>query len=247
VSGSVRPVRPGRPGVTVLLCDADGSLFPSEEPAFVASTVVTNQFMAHHGRDVRFEPEQLRLATTGMNFRTTIVALARRHGVAPIAAGELEDWVAAEKRAVSAHLGQVLAPDPEVVATLSALAERYLLAIVSSSALTRLDACVSATGLAGLFPPERRYSAEDSLPVPTSKPDPAVYRFAGAALGVDAGQAVAIEDAVPGAQSAVAAGFVTIGNLRFVPEAERAERERLLRAAGAGEVARSWPQIAALL
>ncbi|HST82683.1 MAG TPA: HAD family phosphatase [Kineosporiaceae bacterium] len=255
----------------VLLCDADGSLFPSEEPAFDASTVVTNRFMADFGRDVRFEPEQLRLATTGMNFRSTIVDLARRHGIpieptlaeslalpsGPAAAediggrrltaADLEEWVTEEKRVVSAHLGQVLTPDPEVRQALEALAERYQLAIVSSSALTRLEACVNATGLAALFPPELRFSAEDSLPVPASKPDPAVYRHAGEYLGISAHQAIAIEDAVPGVQSARAAGFVTIGNLRFVSEGERGERERLLTEAGATAIVRSWPEISNLL
>lgn len=94
----------------VLLCDADGTLFPSEEPAFDASTVVTNRFMAEHGSDVRFEAEQLRLATTGKNFRTTVVDLAAQHGIR-FDPAELEDWVAEEKRVVSAHLGLVLAPD----------------------------------------------------------------------------------------------------------------------------------------
>src|SRR3954469_18665342 len=74
----------------VLLCDADGNLFPSEEPAFVASTDVTNRFMAAYGQAVRFEPEQLRLATTGMNFRSTVVALALGHGI-PVEAALLAD------------------------------------------------------------------------------------------------------------------------------------------------------------
>lgn len=230
----------------VLLCDADGSLFPSEEPAFDASTVVTNRFMAERGSDVRFEPEQLRLATTGKNFRTTIVDLATRHRLS-IDAAELEDWVAEEKRVVSAHLGQVLRPDAQVQETLEALAGRYRLVIVSSSALTRLDACLNATGLAELFPPELRFSAEDSLPVPASKPDPAVYRYAGEYLGVSTEQAIAIEDALPGVQSARAAGFVTLGLLRFVPESERPERERQLSEAGAATVVRDWSEIGALL
>jgi beta-phosphoglucomutase-like phosphatase (HAD superfamily) len=230
----------------VLLCDADGSLFPSEEPAFDASTVVTNRFMAEHGSDVRFEAEQLRLATTGKNFRTTIVDLATRHGLT-IAPGELEEWVAEEKRVVSAHLGKVLLPDPEVQSALRALNGRYRLVIVSSSALTRLDACLNATALAEMFPPELRFSAEDSLPVPASKPDPAVYRHAGEYLGVSTEQAVAIEDAVPGVQSARAAGFTAVGLIRFVPTVERAERERQLTEAGAATVVPSWAEVAALL
>lgn len=232
--------------IKVLLCDADGSLFPSEEPAFDASTVVTNQFMADHGLDVRFEPEQLRLATTGKNFRSTIGDLARQHGLR-IEPADLEEWVAQEKLVVSDHLGRVLAPDPEVQAALAALAERYLLVIVSSSALTRLEACVRAAGLATLFPPDLRFSAEDSLPVPVSKPDPAVYRHAGECLGITTAQGIAIEDAVPGVRSACSAGFATIGNLRFVPADERAERERLLKAAGAQTVVRTWQQVVDLL
>ena len=34
----------------VLLCDADGNLFPSEEPAFVASADVTNRLLADLSR-----------------------------------------------------------------------------------------------------------------------------------------------------------------------------------------------------
>jgi beta-phosphoglucomutase-like phosphatase (HAD superfamily) len=266
-----QPLAEQRNQAKVLLCDADGSLFPSEEPAFDASTVVTNRFMAEYGCAVSFEPEQLRLATTGKNFRSTIVDLALQHGIPiestlaeslslppgavdagntggrPLTAADLEEWVTEEKRVVSAHLGQVLTPDPEVRQTLEALAERYLLVIVSSSALTRLEACVNATGLASLFPPDLRFSAEDSLPVPASKPDPAVYRHAGEYLGIATHQAIAIEDAVPGVQSARAAGFEAIGNLRFVAEGERSERERLLTEAGATAIARSWPEISQLL
>ena len=68
-------------GTTTLLLDADGNLVPSEEPAFVASADVTNAFLAELGVDRRFTAEQLRLATTGKNFRTTAVDLAVDAGV----------------------------------------------------------------------------------------------------------------------------------------------------------------------
>src|SRR5947209_3010844 len=63
-------------GVVALLCDADGNLFPSEEPAFVASAAVTNRFLAAFGIDRRYTSEELRLATTGKNFRSTVIDLA---------------------------------------------------------------------------------------------------------------------------------------------------------------------------
>jgi hypothetical protein len=67
--------------VRVLLVDADGNLFPSEEPAFVASAEVTNRFLASLGVGVRYTAEELLATTTGRNFRTTAVDLAIANGV----------------------------------------------------------------------------------------------------------------------------------------------------------------------
>ena len=50
-------------------------------PAFVASAGVTNRFLEAYGVGTRYEPEELRIATTGLNFRLTALALARSHGV----------------------------------------------------------------------------------------------------------------------------------------------------------------------
>ncbi|WP_205697639.1 HAD family phosphatase [Conexibacter sp. SYSU D00693] len=227
-----------------LLLDADGNLFPSEEPAFVASTEVTNRFLEAHGVQRRYEPEELRLATTGKNFRTTAVDLLAEAGMADrLSAEALERWVAEERRAVSIYLGEVLRPDPAVLEPLTRLAAGHTLAAVSSSATPRLAACFAATGLDELLPPEVRFSAEDSLPVPTSKPDPAVYLHALERLGLDAAQALAVEDSVPGAQSAVAAGIPTIGNLCFVQLPERDERRVALLEAGVATVVTSWDEV----
>ena len=231
-------------GLHALLCDADGNLFPSEEPAFEASAEVTNRFLAAHGIDRRYTAEELRLAATGKNFRTTAADLAAAAGV-PVR--DLDGWVQEEKHAVSDHLGRVLTPDAEVVGTLTELGGQLVLAAVSSSALTRLDACFRATGLAGLLPAERRFSAEDSLPTPTSKPDPAVYLHACAELGIAPEQGLAVEDSLPGALSAVRAGCPTVGNLRFVQPAERAAREAQLRDAGVVAVVSSWTELAELV
>jgi beta-phosphoglucomutase-like phosphatase (HAD superfamily) len=255
--------------ISVLMCDADGNLFPSEEPAFIASAEVTNRFMASLGLPQRFTPDELRLTTTGKNFRTTAIDLAVRGGV-PIdpalrprllgtttdlpsalydmlTVARLEAWVQEEKQIVTAYLGRVLRPDAAVLRPLTALSEKFGLAAVSSSAMARLAACFAATGLDSLIPAQLRFSAEDSLPAPTSKPDPAVYSFAGHQLGINCWQGLAIEDSVPGAQSAVAAGFQTIGNVAFVSPAERAERVEALRQAGVSAVISSWEELKILL
>jgi beta-phosphoglucomutase-like phosphatase (HAD superfamily) len=229
--------------VDVLLCDADGNLFPSEEPAFVASARVTNAFLAAHGVTRRYTPEELRLATTGKNFRTTASELVGGDAVP----ARIEEWVRIERDAVTAHLAQTLRPDGAVCEPLLRLARRHRLAAVSSSALVRLEACFAATALDDLFPPEVRFSAEDSLPVPASKPDPAVYVHALERLGVPAERSLAIEDSVPGVLSAVAAGIPTAGNVQFVPPGERTERAAALLEAGAARVLASWDELAAIL
>jgi HAD superfamily hydrolase (TIGR01509 family) len=218
----------GLPGETVdrlqvLLCDADGNLFPSEEPAFVASAEVTNSFLAQLGVPRRYAPEELRLATTGMNFRSTAQALAAEYGVGEVS--DLEDWVQEEKRVVTSHLSSTLVPDGQVLAPLGALEEHLLLAAVSSSALARLAGCFT----------------------PTSKPDPAIYRHSCAQLGIAPDAGLAVEDSVPGARSAIAAGCPTVGNLVFVPPAERAQRADALREAGVAAVVSSWAELADLL
>jgi beta-phosphoglucomutase-like phosphatase (HAD superfamily) len=261
----------GELGTTVLLCDADGNLFPSEQPAFVASADVTNAFLEWLGAPQRYTAEELRLASTGKNFRTTAVdlavaagapveeTLAARHPAARtvpaggtaqgrvLTAADLERWVQEEKRQVTAHLATVLRPDPEVLQPLTRLAENYLLSAVSSSATARLAACFTATGIAALIPEGLRFSAEDSLAVPTSKPDPAVYLLACEQVGIAPDHGLAVEDSVPGAQSAVAAGIPTVGNLQFVPPDERAERAGLLRDAGVVSVVSSWGELEGML
>jgi beta-phosphoglucomutase-like phosphatase (HAD superfamily) len=227
---------------TTLLCDADGTLFPSEEPAFAASIEVTRALLERYHLPAEVSADELRRTSTGSNFRTTASRLLAAQGV-DVPAGELEPWVECEKTVVTAHLAGALVPDGEVAAAVKSLAERYALAVVSSSALSRLTVCFDASGLTEWFPESRRYSAEDSLPEPRSKPDPAVYLHALAALGCPAAEALAIEDSPTGVGSAVAAGIPTVGLVQFVGEDERAERRAELIAAGAVAVADSWSEL----
>jgi beta-phosphoglucomutase-like phosphatase (HAD superfamily) len=232
--------------VDVLLCDADGNLFGSEEPAFVASTAVTNELLGSYGIPRSFRPDELRRFAMGRNFRSTVQALAADAGL-EIDDEVLERWVVTERHAVVEELSRVLQPDPAVRDVLDILRHRVRLAVVTSSARTRLDACLRATGLDGLFPPDVRFSAEDSLPLPTSKPDPAIYRFAGEQLDVAGARGLAVEDAVAGVRSAVAAGFPTVGNLHFVPGAELDERVTALGQAGTAAIVPTWWHLGRLL
>jgi beta-phosphoglucomutase-like phosphatase (HAD superfamily) len=246
VSGNALSAPVDAAAVQVLLCDADGNLFASEEPAFAASTVVTNRLLEHLGIQRRFTALELRRRAVGRNFRATASELLAEAGVR-ISAYELERWVLRERHEVTAHLASVLRTDDDVLEPLGILARHMRLVVVTSSARTRLDACLAATQLDELCSPSVRFSAEDSLPVPTSKPDPAIYAFAGASLGISQTEGLAVEDAVAGVRSAVGAGFQTVGNLQFVPACERDARAAELLAAGACAVIPSWRHLADLL
>ena len=239
------PARLPGPGAT-LLCDADGNLFASEDPAFAASATVTNAFLERLGSDQRWTPDELQRRALGRNFRALAGDLLVEVG-GEMPADELDRWVERERLDVTDHLGRVLRPDPSVEEPLRRLAAVRPLALVSSSALARLDRCLDVTGLADLFPTDLRFSAQDSLPTPTSKPDPAVYAAALADLGLAPAEAIAVEDAASGVRSAVGAGVAVVGNLAFVPEGEQDERARELLAAGAAHVVADWTELEALL
>ncbi len=232
--------------VTTLLCDADGTLFPSEEPAYAASADVTNRFLAGLGAGRAFAPDELQRMTNGKNFRAAAAELATGYR-RELTRADLENWVAEEKDVVTAHLRTALRPDPAVREPLERLAGRFSLAAVTSSASSRLAACLEVTGLAPLFATDRRFSAEDSLTEPTSKPDPAVYLYAGRTLGVGPDEAIAVEDSVNGALSAVAAGYPTVGIVQFVPSSDRGARTEALREVGVTAVVESWADVERLL
>lgn len=230
----------------MLLCEADGTLFPSEESVHEASTAVVNLCLTRLGIEHAYEPRELCQLANGRNFRSLARLLATLHD-RRLDEDDLDAWVATERDVVTAHLRTVLRPDPEVTFPLARLARSVPLAVVSSSATERVRTCLEVTELSRFFGRDRIFSAESSLPVPAGKPDPAVYSLACDRLGVDPADAVAVEGSVNGVRSATAAGCWTIGTLQFTPVDERPARAAALRAAGAAVVLDDWREIARFL
>jgi len=107
--------------------------------------------------------------------------------------------------------------------------DKYGLAVVSSSALSRVVASIKKTEMEKFFPADHVFSAATSLPKPTSKPDPAVYLHACKVIGVEPGQCVAIEDSKSGATAAMRAGIPLIGYVGPYLEEGKEHQEKIAK------------------
>lgn len=126
---------------------------------------------------------------------------------------ELDDYVQRELGAVIAKLSAKAQPCEGVMPVLEQLKKsgKYGMAVVSSSALSRVVASIEKTEMDHYFPQDHVFSAATSLPTPTSKPNPAIYLHACKVIGVKPGECVAIEDSRSGATAAKNAEIPLIG------------------------------------
>lgn len=94
---------------------------------------------------------------------------------------------------------------PGAVEAVRRLAERYTLALASSSARVLIDQVLATAGLTGFF--EVTLSTEE---VPRGKPHPDVYLTATEKLGLTPAVCAAVEDSSNGLRAAGAAGLAVI-------------------------------------
>ena len=110
---------------------------------------------------------------------------------------------------------------PGAVEAVERMAERWPLAVASSSNRPLIDLVLELAGLAPLF--RATVSSEE---VGRGKPAPDVYLEAARRLGVEPQRAAAIEDSAAGIRSAADAGMrvVAIPNRSFPPDADALSR-----------------------
>lgn len=200
------------PKITHILFDCDNTLVLSEELAFEACAELANEILEKHNNPKRYTGEELLKDFVGQNFRGMMVSLQKKYNIT-IPDDELEDYVARELGKVIETLEKKAQPCPGSMEVLAKLYEekKYGLAVVSSSALPRVQASIKKVGQDKYFPPEHVYSAASSLDKPTSKPDPAIYIHACKEIGKKTGECVAVEDSKSGATAAMRAGIPLIG------------------------------------
>lgn len=162
---------------------------------------------------------------------------------------DLESYVRQEEDAVIAKLRTSLRPCDGVDEQLERLAAsgKYLLAVVSSSALRRVRASIEKVGQDKYFPGDVVFSAATSLPKPTSKPDPAIYTFALEKLGKKAEEAIAIEDSKSGTLSGTRAGIKVVGYVGPYEADKKEEMVQVLKDAGAAVIMYDWSEFPAIL
>jgi HAD superfamily hydrolase (TIGR01509 family) len=242
-SSSLLPLtRPSQ--INTLLLDCDNTLVLSEELAFEGCADLINEIAKtkNVALDQPFTGESLIIEFVGQNFRGMMVSLQKRFGFT-MTDDELNEYVRREEDVVIAKLEAKLVSCPgadEVLARLAAEG-KYKLAVVSSSALRRVQASINKVGQAKYFGTDV-YSAATSLPKPTSKPDPAIYLYAMEKLGKKAEECVAVEDSKSGTLSGARAGITVIG---YVGPYKKEERERMVKVltdAGAVVIMEDWSE-----
>ncbi len=126
---------------------------------------------------------------------------------------EMEKYVSMEEDKVIAKLERDAKPCVGCTEELVKLdkSKKYGMAVVSSSALRRVQASIEKVDQAKFFPPDHIFSAATSLDPPTTKPDPAIYLHACKVIGKKPEECVAVEDSKSGTLSAVRAGIPVIG------------------------------------
>jgi len=220
---------------TTILFDCDNTLVLSEELAFEACAELANEVLV--AKKIITDPKTqgytgptLLKSFVGMNFRGMLQKLAEeRHFT--LTQEEEDTYVDKELGKVIEKLESQAQPCPGVMDELDGLHEtkKYKLAVVSSSALSRVKASIKKVGMEKYFNPDWVYSAATSLPKPTSKPNPAVYIFAMEQLGVKPEECVAIEDSRSGATAAKNAKIPLIGYVGPYDEEERAHMVKVLK------------------
>ncbi|MCJ1467106.1 hypothetical protein MMC07_005728 [Pseudocyphellaria aurata] len=232
------------PKITSILFDCDNTLVLSEELAFEACAELANEILAKNSISDRYTGPELMNEFVGQNFRGVVVNLQIKFGF-PLTPDELEGYVGQEENRVIATLEKKAQPCVGVNEQLDKLAadNKYGLAVVSSSALRRVRASIKKVDQEKYFPFDHVFSAATSLPVPTTKPDPAIYLYACKMISKEPGECVAVEDSKSGTLSAVRAGIPVIAYVgSYEGSTKQKEMAKLLTEIGAQVVMDDWSQ-----
>lgn len=219
------------PQIKELLFDCDNTLVLSEDIAFEGCAALANEVLAKHNIDKRYTGPVLQHEFVGMGFKGQLAKLQEKYNFS-MPQEEVQRYVDQELGTICAALEKKCEPCDGVMPVLEQLAKEkeYGMAIVSSSAMPRVEASIRKTDQTRFFPNGRVFSAASSLDPPSSKPDPKIYLHACEKLGVDPKQAVAIEDSRSGATAAKNAGIPMLGYVGpYLAEGGKEKQEQMAK------------------
>ncbi|MBS1957341.1 MAG: HAD family phosphatase [Cyanobacteria bacterium SZAS-4] len=229
-----------------ILHDLDNNLAKTEVVAFEACALVVNKLGKRKGLNLQFTGETLMATFLGMNFKGMAMRLQKQYGF-ELTESEIMHYVSLEKRMVMLNFRRrgIEATEGSRNFLLAARACGIVQAIVSSSAMQRIDLTVDLLGIGDIIPECMRFSA---AAWGVSKPDKLPYVKTTEILHLDPALCAATEDAWNGTKSAHDAriGYV-LGYSGSVP-AEKAEAQAIeLMNNGADEVASHWDNMVDVL
>jgi len=221
------------------LFDADDTTWKSEVAAFAGCCKCVNRYLSSSGSEIRFTPAALMEAYRGLNAKAIFSQVAADYNL-PINDEKLISLVAEELDTAINELRLHCEAAPGIAPVLNGLHDaKKTVAMVSSSALARLEICLDKTELRRFFP--RVYSAADH--VKNSKPEPDIYLHALHELGVEAPMSVAWEDGKSGVLASCRAGIDVVGYVGLVPAEKQDEHALMLIRHGASLVVRHWDDV----
>ncbi|TKA62418.1 hypothetical protein B0A49_08996 [Cryomyces minteri] len=200
------------PAIKEILFDCDNTLVLSEELAFEACAELANEILEKNGKEKRYTGPELLVDFVGQNFRGMMTSLEKKFDF-QIPEKDFDEYVNRELGKVVEKLEKKAQPCEGSMEVLEQLhkSKKYGMAVVSSFALSRVEASIRKVGQDKYFPHDHVFSAATSLEKPTSKPDPAIYLHACKVIGVKPGECVAVEDSRSGATAAKNAKIPLIG------------------------------------
>ena len=239
--------------ITEILYDCDNTLVLSEELAFAACADLANEILEKQKISARYTGADLLSEFVGQNFRGMLLSLQNKHDFALLQA-ELDSYVSQEEDRVIAKIEAEGKPCINCTPELQKVHDsgKYGMAVVSSSALRRVNASLVKVDQKRFFPDNGPhatvFSAATSLPTPTSKPDPAIYLHACKIVGKKPGECVAVEDSKSGATSAVRAGIPVIGYVGSYPPGKKQKQiKEMMGGLGVSVVMEDWKEFAGCL
>lgn len=186
-----------RPAAVIF--DCDGVLVDTERP----QASILADVLAEHGAPVA--GEDVLAGYRGLALEAIAADVEARTGVR-LPAGWITEFRARrapefERRGIAAIPGAREAVE-------AVRAARIPYGVASQGRLDKTDQTLRLSGLGELFPDAARFSADQ---VARPKPAPDLFLHAASVLAAEPGRTVVVEDSVPGATGAVAAGMRVLG------------------------------------